>query len=144
MPLKFTVPIQVRFRDLDTLGHINNAVYLSYFEIARAAYWKEVVGATDLTTFPFLVARAECNFRAAATLGDALSISTGVTRLGNTSLVMEYRVFKADTGQDVVDGLTVLVCYDHAARTKIPIPAPLRQRIQAFEELEAPAASSPV
>ena len=48
MSFRFSVPIEVRFRDLDAIGHVNNAVYLTYLEQARLGYWKHITGRTDL------------------------------------------------------------------------------------------------
>ena len=54
----FTAPITVMFRDLDALGHVNNAVYLSYFEQARIGYGLRLLGTKTLTNLPFIVAEA--------------------------------------------------------------------------------------
>ena len=56
---KFSTQIEVRFRDLDALGHVNNAVYLTYFEIARLHYCKHLFGSEAFSRHSFVVVRAE-------------------------------------------------------------------------------------
>src|SRR5512135_179026 len=59
----FKTPVAVRFKDLDAMGHVNNAVYATYFEEARAAFARQVLGLTRLDDFDFVVARLEIDFR---------------------------------------------------------------------------------
>jgi acyl-CoA thioester hydrolase len=71
---KFSTNIEVRFRDADPLGHVNNAVYFTYFEISRFHYWKKLFGEGAFAKFSFLVVRAECNFRSPTHLGETLTV----------------------------------------------------------------------
>src|SRR5687768_13106515 len=59
----FTVPYDVSFRDLDAIGHVNNAVFFTYFEIGRTHYWFTLNGGSRAFDIGFIVARAECDFR---------------------------------------------------------------------------------
>ena len=60
---RFTTSLEIRFRDLDALGHVNNAVYLTYFEIVRTRYWKRLFGLPPAQDWGFVMVRTECNYR---------------------------------------------------------------------------------
>ena len=69
----FEHEIDVRFRDCDALGHVNNAVYLTYLEQARFAHWQRLTGTSGIPR-TFILARVECDYRAQATVGDRLIV----------------------------------------------------------------------
>jgi acyl-CoA thioester hydrolase len=122
------VPIQVRFRDLDALGHVNNAVYLTYLEVARTAYFSRLepdwVGKGH-----FILARAEVDFLRPILLQDPVEVGVRVVRLGRSSFDMEYLVLAA--GEEAARGKTVQVWLEGGR------PAPLPQEVRArIAELE--------
>lgn len=120
--------IEVRFRDCDLLGHVNNAVYLSYLEQARVGYWQRLSGSAGVPR-SFILARAECDYRAPATLGDRLVVRVAVASIGRTSFTLDYEVLNARTRQVVATARTVQVMYDYSAGRSIPIPEHLRARL---------------
>lgn len=134
MDYKFSTTIEVRFRDLDALAHVNNAVYLTYFEISRMHYWKALFGDGAFERYSFVVVRAECNYRSPAHIGEMLKVFTKVSELKNSSFTFQYEVVEAQTGRLVADGSTVQACFDPAAKRAIAIPSELRRRIGEFEE----------
>ena len=89
-PVPVKLAIQIRWRDLDALGHVNNAVHLTYFELARLAYVRALLGADaprDPRTllpvdFQFILAEVTCHYRSPATLGDQLAASIWVSQVG--------------------------------------------------------------
>ena len=121
------VEVDVRYRDLDTFNHVNNAVYLTYFEQARVAYFAEL-GWTSRDD-SVVVARAEVNYRSAIVLGQKVRVGCRVARFGNKSYTMEYLVL-AD-GEPAADGATVQA-YVSGGRGA-PLPEELKQRILAVE-----------
>lgn len=136
---KFSTQIEVRFRDLDALGHVNNAVYLTYFEIARLHYWKQLFGNEAFSRYGFVVVRAECNYRSPAHAGEVLQVFARVSELKRSSFIFEYEIVEADTGRIVADGGTVQVCFDPDIERARSIPHDLRDSILAFEKLEGEA-----
>ena len=72
----FTVVQQLhpRFRDTDAMGHINNAVYITYLEVARQAYWRALDGSSKYRDVPFILARVECDFRSEALQHETLEV----------------------------------------------------------------------
>ncbi|AMA75025.1 esterase [Thermus parvatiensis] len=122
------VPVQVRFRDLDALGHVNNAVYLTYFEVARVAYFSRLerdwVGRGH-----FILARAEVDFLRPIHLEDPVEVGVRVVRIGRSSFDMEYRV--EVRGEEAARGRTVQVWLEGGSPA--PLPEAIRERIRALE-----------
>jgi acyl-CoA thioester hydrolase len=131
MAFRVSCPLEVRFRDCDAMGHVNHAVYFTYLEIGRLAYAKELGfrGEPD-----YIIAHAECDFRASARTGDRLVVSLAVTSLGRTSFTMEYKITDQD-GRLVATARTVQVVYDYRTKTPAPIPKEFREKIATFEGL---------
>jgi len=138
------VPVEVRFRDLDAMGHVNNAVFLTYFEQARLAFWLATHpgGAPgepiDPARIGFVVARAECDFASPVRLGERLLVGCHAGDFGTSSFAFHYRIVAAGGAVDaevrlVASGRTVQVCWDWSAGKKIPVPEDLKKRIEAFQ-----------
>jgi len=121
----------VAFRDLDGLGHVNNAVYLSYVESARLAYMQEVLGPLELEELG-IVADVKISFRSPAALGETLEVGLRVSRVGETSLVFDFEVRGGD-GRLVAEGSTVHVAFDYGVRRPVPVPEKWRSRIESYE-----------
>ena len=121
----------VAFRDLDGLGHVNNAVYLSYVESARLAYMQEVLGPLELDDLG-IVADVKISFRSPAALGETLEVGHRISRVGETSLVFDFEVRGGD-GRLVAEGSTVHVAFDYGVRRPVPVPEKWRSRIEFYE-----------
>lgn len=121
----------VEFRDLDALGHLNNAAYLSYVESARLAYMQEVLGPLELEELG-IVAEARIAFRASSFLGETLEIGTRVAGIGGKSIRFEFEIHGED-GRLVADGSTVHVTFDYETRRSIRVPDEWRRKIDAYE-----------
>jgi acyl-CoA thioester hydrolase len=121
----------VAFRDLDGLGHVNNAVYLSYVESARLAYMQEVLGPLELEELG-IVADVKISFRSPAGLGETLEVGHRVSRVGETSLVFDFEVRGGD-GRLVAEGSTVHVAFDYGVQRPVPVPEEWRRRIESHE-----------
>jgi acyl-CoA thioester hydrolase len=123
---------EVAFRDLDGLGVVNNAVYLTYIETARLGYMVEVLGIRSLDEIGVIVAKVDIDFRSPARLLETLDVAARVPHLGTKSLHMEHEVRGAD-GRLVAHAGTVLVAFDYGERAPMAIPAEWRERIEAYE-----------
>lgn len=124
--------LEVRYSDYDTKEHVNNAVYLTYFEMARARAWLEAVaGSTD---FPFVVAEATVRYLSQARIGDPLDIMIWTSEIRTKAWVWQYRIVDARDERVVAEGSTVQVMFDYGARRSMPIPEELRERLAALRE----------
>ena len=132
-PWTVKAPLQPRFRDTDAMGHLNNAVYLTYLEVARQEYWRELMGDTDYGAVPFIFARVEMDFRSDALVRERLELRLRCSFIGNKSFGFEYEIREATTDRLVVSANSVQVFYDYEARKSIPCPPGMRERLEAFE-----------
>jgi len=119
----------VRFGDLDALGHVNNAVFLTYIESARVAFLFDSGAATSLEDMSIIVARIEIDFRAPVRLGDEVEIAVRASRFGNKSFDLEH-VLRVE-GQVVAEAKSVLVGYDYNKRESMAIPDEWREKLAA-------------
>ena len=130
----FVVPWQVIFRDVDAFGHVNNAVYLTYFEWARAQLWFALTGAEGVPTdIGFIVARAEIDFKLQIEM-EPIDICVRIGEMRNTSFDTHYEIRKRSTGAVAATGTVVVVLFDWNAQTKMPISDALRQKVRAFQQ----------
>jgi acyl-CoA thioester hydrolase len=129
---EFTHHLTVRFRDCDSLGHVNNAVYLTYLEETRFAHWRalgsdlldESEGSRGIPGV--ILVRVEIDYRAQARNGDALEIRMRVTSFGRSSFTYEYEVVDA-SGRQIATARSVMVMFDYATQKAVPIPPRVRE-----------------
>ena len=122
-------PIDVRYNDYDAAGHVNNAVYLTYFETARVRLWGEALGLG--LDFPFVVAAASVRYASPALLGEPLDIEISAGEVRTRAWVWRYRVTARASGRLVADGETTQVMYDYAAAASVAIPPDVRERLES-------------
>ena len=113
-------PLHVRYNDYDTKGHINNAVYLTYFEIARAKAWLD--GVNGDPEFPFVVAEAQIRYVSEGMIGEPIDIEIKTSEIRNKAWVWSYVIRAVRDDRVVAEGSTVQVMFDYAARKSISIP----------------------
>ena len=136
----FSHQLEVRFRDCDAMGHVNNAVYLTYLEQTRFHHWRAAGIAKAIPSQPppdasvgedvpgVIVARAEIDYRRAAKFGDVLRIDLGVAAIGRTSFTYEYEILD-QSGALIATAKTVIVRFDYAAGRPVPISEELKQAL---------------
>ncbi len=134
---RYHTPMTVRYGDMDSLGHVNNAKYLTYFEQARISYIHER-GLWDgtLSAVGMIVGRITVEYKQPISAKDGtVNIWTRVCRLGNKSFDMEHLLLCERDGQTEIaaTGLIVMVVYDYVANTTIPIPDEWRKLLIEFE-----------
>ncbi len=135
-------PIEVRFVDTDAFGHVNNAVYLSYFEAARAGYYARVAGIPFGTgesagKHTFVVAEARISYRAPSFFGETLLVGCRFSWSGRTSFGLEYVIRAAASAvaaeRIVADGATTQVMFDLQRNRVMRVPADLLAMFEAYE-----------
>jgi len=132
---KYKTPVAIRFSDIDNVGHVNNAVYLTYFEDARIGYWRDAIN-WNINENGIIVGRSEVNYLKPITLSDEVYCYVRTTRIGNSSFdVMHVLVKMTSNGEEIcTTGKTVCISYDYFASKSISIPADERQRMIAYDE----------
>jgi acyl-CoA thioester hydrolase len=132
---RYKTPIPIRFSDMDAYGHVNNAVYLTYFEIARSNYWSEIVK-WDWDKTGIILGRSEINYLKPITRHDQIACYVRTTRIGNSSFdVMHILVKLTDNGEEIcTTGKTVCISYDYGANKSVRIPVSERERMIEYDE----------
>jgi acyl-CoA thioester hydrolase len=121
----------VRFSDLDPMGHVNNAVYLTWIENARIEFLRALgaFDSPDTSQMTMILARVEVDFRAPLGFGEGVEIAVHTARLGTKSFDLEYELLAGD--RIVAEARTVLVAYDYAQASPIEIPPRWREQLAA-------------
>ena len=132
---KYKTPISIRFSDMDAYGHVNNAVYLTYFEIARSNYWRDIIG-WNWGENGIILGRSEINYLKPLTLNDEIACYVRTTRIGNSSFDVAHVLVKiTSNGEEIcTTGKTVCISYDYSANKSVPIPKPQRQKMIEYDE----------
>ena len=135
---RYHCDLEVRFRDLDAMGHVNNAVYFTYFEVGRSGYTRAAGMAADdeadpRRRYPFILLDASCRYLAAASINDTLRLHVRTSRLGTKSSVFEYLITRRPDDAPVAVGHTTQVAFDYATGRTISVPEALRSAIESFE-----------
>jgi acyl-CoA thioester hydrolase len=136
-------PLQVRFRDTDAFGHVNNAVFFTYIELARIRYLLDVLQPDrPFDRLPLILARVELDFRSPIIFGEDVEVETQVDRIGRSSIAMSHRMTAGADRRLVGEAQSVLVTYDYSVARPIPVPDEWRRRIADHEgrTLEAESA----
>ena len=133
---RFKTPIQVRFKDVDKQGHVNNANHLTYFEISRTEYFKEIFRKTkNWDKTGMILAHTEITYKLPITLEDTIVCFTRVSRFGNKSFDMEnILAASTDKGYEIrAYGKSVLVCMDYVKKQSISVPVEWINASSRFE-----------
>lgn len=122
------IKIQVRFADIDVMGHVNNAVYLSYFEITRMHYFKQMVAQDwDWNKDGIILLKNEIEYKRPVLLTDSPTIEMNVDHIGNKSFTLSYKLMV--NGNLCCTGKSVIVGYDNSAHKTIPIPLKMKEEL---------------
>lgn len=136
------IEFRVPYGDIDWLGHVNNAKYLTYFETARAELmYKTFGGETGARWLSVIIAHAEIDYRAAAKWNDLLLVKMRPSSIGNSSWVYEYEIERRDEGGEntpIASGKTVQVSYDYdkgkSVRIRDDVRSILMKQIEETKE----------
>lgn len=134
---RFHIPLEIRYGDMDTLGHVNNAKYLTYIEHARVHYFHELaLWDGRLSALGLIVARIEIDYKRPLTMFDKTAhVWARCSRLGNKSFDIETVITSERDGAEQLASVSraVMVVYDYQRDATIPMPDDWRQRITAYE-----------
>jgi acyl-CoA thioester hydrolase len=125
--------ITVRFRDLDAMGHVNNAVFFTYFEEGRKRFFTD--GRTKANDFNFILARVECDYVSPVLLNHQPCLEMWVSDIGSKSFTFTYRLLeKTDPALIFARGLSVQVCFDYDSQRTVPVSPALERRLTDYLE----------
>jgi acyl-CoA thioester hydrolase len=132
-PVVITLP--VLWGDQDAFGHVNNTIYLRWFESARIAY-AERVGLSALMAAARIgpiLASITCDYRRPITYPETIRVGARVTRIGRSSMTMEHVIVPEGPGAIAAEGSSTIVVFDYNVDRPHPVPADIRHAIEALE-----------
>jgi acyl-CoA thioester hydrolase len=131
-PFRHRTSVEVRFRDLDAFGHVNNAVITSYVEHGRIRYLRDVLEFAPVGGMPMILASITVDYVSPVLFGEVIEIATRVDWIGTRSLKMSHALTSRD-GREVARATDVLVAYDYAAASSMPVPDEWREMLERHE-----------
>lgn len=132
---KIVVPVVVQWGDADMLGHVNNTVYFRWFETSRIQYFREIGlwAKTQVERIGPILASIKCDFLKQVTYPDTVRVGGRVTRIGNSSMTIEHKIYSEAQEAIVAQGESIIVAFDYAKNCTHPVPPPVREAVQRVE-----------
>jgi acyl-CoA thioester hydrolase len=132
--------LEVRFRDIDAFGHVNNAVTSTYVEQARVRYLRDVLAVEPVGLMPLILAMIKIDYLSPILFNDTVDVGSRVDWIGTSSIAMSHGLW-ADDGRELARASSVLVTYDYDQARPMPVPDDWRGTLAAHEgrTLERPA-----
>jgi acyl-CoA thioester hydrolase len=131
-PIRVTLP--VLWGNQDLFGHVNNCIYIRWFECSRVAYWDHGVrNVMGLEACGPILANVNCNFKKQVRYPDTVHVGSRIVKAGNTSLTMEHAVYSETAGDIAASGHSIVVMFDYNAQRPIRISDELRKAIEETE-----------
>lgn len=128
------IPLQMRFNDIDMLGHLNNSVYLTFMDLAKAKYFNEVNGdPVDISTMGIVVVNINANFCVPTFFDEEIEVETAVIAIGDKSMTLEQRIYSVPDHQVKCSCRTVMAGFDVKTNTGMSISEEWVKKIENYE-----------
>ncbi len=129
------IEIPVAWGEMDSFQHVNNIVYLRYFESARIAYFERLnlMEFMNETGIGSILASVQCKFRLPLTYPDTVSVGTRISKVEHDRFVMEYHVVSHKHQKIAAEGEGVVVSFNYRENQKTPLPEEIKLRIARLE-----------
>ena len=134
MTFRHSVPVQLRFKDLDPLGHVNNSVYLTFYDLGKVKYFAAVrPQMMELREIDLVIANVNANFLLPIYLHEEIEVQTTTLSIGNKSVKLLQRIVGVKNGEVKAVCETILVGFDFKSGTTKVISDEWRKAIEAYE-----------
>lgn len=126
--------LDIRWSDMDEMRHVNNAVYLTYFEQARVYYFHEACH-WNWQEIGVILANAHVEYIRPVVFPNPTFVHVRTSRLGNKSFELQYLITSQVNGEEqlTTTGYTTMVMYDYVSGKSVPMPEHIRERLRAYE-----------
>lgn len=131
---KDILPVQVRFSDVDMMGHVSNTVYQNYYDSGKVHYFDKVLPDLDYVNIGVVGASVKIDYLKPIYMKTRILVMTRVAQLGHKSFTMEHCLVDENTGDLLSSCTVVLVCYNLKEKKSIPIPEHWRKSILDFDK----------
>jgi acyl-CoA thioester hydrolase len=131
---KNILPIQVRFSDVDMMGHVSNTIYQNYYDSGKVHYFDQIIPDLDYINIGVVGASVKIEYLKPIYMKTRILVETRVAVLGTKSFTMEHQLVNEDTKEVLSTCEAVLVCYDLKEKQSIHIPEHWRKNILKYDE----------
>ena len=136
-PFKHSAQIQIRFNDIDMLGHLNNSIYFSYFDIGKAEYFNTIRKTKNhWDKLDIVIANVDCDFLAPTYYTEAITVKTQITQVREKSFHVLQAMVNEATGEVKAVCRTVMVGFDPSTGTSMPLSKEWKDAITEYEGLQ--------
>ena len=130
---KSIVPVQIRFSDVDSLGHVSNTQYQNYYDLGKVDYFDKVIPDMDFRGLCVVGASVKIDYLLPVFLDTHVQVKTRIAAVGNKSITMEHQLVDSADGTLYSTCTAVVVCYDVRTSASVAVPEEWRERIHRFE-----------
>lgn len=125
------MPVQLRFTDIDILGHVNNTVYLSFYDTGKARYFEAINGGkVDWQRVETVIANVDVAFVESVLFGEEIEVLTRCAWVHDKSFMLQQVIVGRKTGALKSAAETVMVSIDPSTHTSRPVPEDMRKRLE--------------
>ena len=134
-PFRHRMKVQIRFNDIDTLGHVNNAVCFTYFDLGKAKYFETVLGGNvDWGNVNVVIANVNCNFFAPVFFNEPIEVITKTRCIHRSSFELVQQIVDAETGDVKSECRTIMVGFDVKLQRSAPLEVEWIEALNNFEQ----------
>lgn len=127
-----SIDLQIRFNDIDILGHLNNTVYFSFYDTGKAYFFEHIMGGKiDWKRVESVIANVDCAYISPVYFGEEISVYSRCAGVYDKSFVIQQVIVEKRTGEIKSAAETVMVSYDPEARCSMPVPAQWREALES-------------
>lgn len=131
------IDLQLRFSDVDVLGHVNNTVYFAFYDTGKARYFEDISGVLpDWQHVDKVVANVDCAFISQIVFGEEIEVLTRTMEIGNKSFTLQQMIREKRTGEIKSVCKTVMVSIHPSDHTPTEVPADMRRQISEYEKTD--------
>lgn len=130
----YKTPIQIRFNDIDQMGHINNAVIMEYFDLGKSNFFTAAGLPPEQNDFTIIVVHVEVDFHKQILFHDSIAVETHISRYGNKSLEVMQQVVDQNTGDAYATCKTIMSGYCRSTHSSAIIPETVKEQLRSFDE----------
>ena len=131
-----SLPLQIRWNDVDPFGHVNNGVFFQFYDTAKTEYLSTVCPDVNWEHKAIVVVHIEADFLSEVKAGSHIAARTRISHIGRTSFHLQQDVIDTDTQEVKCRCLSIMVLYDLHQRESIPLPDNWVKSIGEFEGVE--------
>ncbi len=126
--------VQIRFNDVDILGHVNNTVYFSFYDTGKAYYFNAVRrGQMDWQKVDTVIANVDCAYIRPILFGEKIEVLTRCEHVGDKSFLLRQMLVEKETGEIKSVCETVMVSYDRETKMSCSLPQKWKQQLCEYE-----------